>query len=175
MQCFVQVTFTAEGASAIRAFQEDLAALLGVGFDTRLEPHITLGAAEVASAEPLREALHPVLSRETTFGVTFAAFGTFGAARGILFLSPTYNQALFGLYERVHDVLKYHALALHPHYVPAFWTPHCTLLMDLDAAQLAAGCSHLVGEPLPLTVWAERLELCEYPSLTVLGSWNLHA
>lgn len=173
MQFFVQLRFTEATSEKVIALQERLARALGVVPDTRLKPHITLGAGTVDDAEVLAASLQAALQAQPAFDIRLGSSGVFGGESGVLFLSPAYIRALVALYEKLLPQLERYAQSLQVLYTPTFWVSHCTLLMGLNGAQLAQGTQILADGFSPIMVRADRLELCDHPSLELLQGWTL--
>lgn len=70
------------------------------------------------------------------FDFVLSSLGTFAGREGVVFLAPVVTQRLLEVHARFHEVFSKHDNAGMGYYLPGNWVPHCTVAIDLPAAEV---------------------------------------
>jgi 2'-5' RNA ligase len=135
---------------------------------TGYAPHISVAVcdgrpvdATVAVLDRLAMTLKPIT-------VAFSGPALFAGAENTLYAAVVPTTELLDHHHAVYNSL--HAVAVHPHYTPGRWVPHCTLAMNIDRDRLGAALAVAAEGWRPLSATLDRLELVTFPPVDVIVS-----
>ena len=126
-----------------------------------IRPHVTLAHGLTLDLEPFVAVLHERLETQPVFDLTFTSLGLFDS--GILYLAARMTGALWTLHREVAGLAEELGGGSSPYYRPDFWTPHCTLAVNLtpEATLEAVRVCHKVT---PISALVTRVGVIENPS-----------
>lgn len=146
---------------------------LGTHGHRRHRPHVSLTVAADSDRDITPEVLADVgaaADARRRPHLNFQALGVFTGRGGVLFLAVAATSPLLALHERVSEILRNHRVDQHPHYLPGTWVPHCTLAIELLAADLSTAVGLLSGfQPFQGRVGEIGMTDTTTAAVTVLG------
>ena len=125
-----------------------------------IRPHVTL--AHGLELEPFLEALQKRLAVQPAFDLTFTGLGIFTDS-GILYLTTRMTETLWRLHREVAALAEGQGGGSSLYYRPDFWTPHCTLAVNLTpeaALEAVRVCQNMT----PISASATHVGIIESPS-----------
>jgi 2'-5' RNA ligase len=128
-------------------------------------PHLTL--AVLPSEVPIsavEEAMAQAVEDWGTFSLVLAGFGVFPGA------APVVTAGLLTRHASLCAALA--AFGVHPHYRPGHWMPHVTLCQECPSSARAIEVVTTIWDG-PITARLKRIELVQFPPVTVLRSRSL--
>jgi 2'-5' RNA ligase len=125
----IELYFDPDAERAIREFRQSL---IGLGIPATLDqpggrPHISLALVAELNADQMSAALRDFSQTVDSFPITLAGINSFPGNEGVIFLAPAVTQPLLTTHARFHQLLAGEHLTSNGYYVPAQWTPHCTV------------------------------------------------
>src|SRR5262245_54574265 len=115
--------------------------------DLGYPPHVTLAVSDHLDATAVAAALDDLLRRVNQIEVTLTGIATFGPDSGVCYAALAPSPELHRLHVSVLAVV---GETCRPHYQAGRWTPHCTLAMNLSAAELERTRELLTSDWQPL-------------------------
>ncbi len=94
-----------------------------------IRPHVTLAHGLELDFNLFVATLRERLETQPTFDLTFTSLGLFDS--GILYLAARMTQTLWTLHRDVAALAEAQGGGSSLYYRPDFWTPHCTLAVNL--------------------------------------------
>ena len=155
-------------------------ALTAAGVTPTLErlgdrPHVSLAVLEDVPVQPCIAAIEGFAETHRPFPASFAAFGAFPTAQGVVYLTPTPTVALLEAQRRMHRLLSELGAKVHEHYLPESWIPHSTVGFELSAAEVAIALSWLHGNFKPLAGTYSSIGVIEFLPVKRLAAFELRA
>jgi len=138
-------------------------------------PHVSLAVLEDAPVQRCIAAVEKFAEAQRPFPASFAAFGAFPAAQGVVYLTPTPTAALLQAQRRMHRLLSELGAKVHEHYVPESWVPHSTIGFELSNDEVALALSWLHGNFKPLAGAYGSVGLIEFVPVKRLAAFELRA
>ena len=138
--------------------------------DLAYPPHVTLSVSEELDARAATLALDDVFGRINPIGVTLTGISTFGPDGGVCYAALAPSPELDRLHEKVQAVA---GETCRPHYRVGHWTPHCTLAMNLSAADLGRAIDLLARDWRPLSGVFEAADFVEFKPIAGIRRWSL--
>ena len=126
-----------------------------------IRPHVTLAHGLELELEPFTAVLRERLETQSTFDLTFTSLGLFDS--GILYLAVRMTRTLWTLHREVAELAEELGGGSSLYYCPDFWTPHCTLAVNLtpEATLESVRVCHKVT---PISASVTRVGIVENPS-----------
>ncbi len=124
-----------------------------------LAPHITLSEFSTNAFAQVEAGLADLAQRVSTVEVRFSSLGIFPGLQGVLHLVPAVNGELLSLHRQIHQVLRPLCRDFSPLYLEPEWTPHCTLVLDMDPLELPRAYDVLIDSFKPFTTRLVSLEV----------------
>lgn len=155
-------------------------ALTAAGVTPTLErlgdrPHVSLAVLEDVREEGCIAALEKFAETQLPFPASFAAFGAFPTAQGVVYLTPTPSAALLEAHRRMHRLLRELGAKVHEHYLPDAWIPHSTIGFELSNDEVALALSWLHGNFKPVAGTCSSIGLIEFLPVMRLATFELRA
>ena len=94
-----------------------------------MRPHVTLAHELELDLEPFVAVLRERLETQPAFDLTLTSLGLFDS--GILYLAARMTGTLWTLHRDVAQLVAKQGSGSSLYYRPDFWTPHCTLAVNL--------------------------------------------
>ncbi len=153
-----------EGAEAqVRDIWQRLAdAGLGTFAGGPVRPHVTLAHGLELDVEAFTAVLRGKLEAQPPFDLTFMGSGIF-ADSGLLYLTTRMTEALWTLHREVAVLAERQGGGSSLYYRPDFWTPHCTLALNLTPETMIRAVSVCQGTTL-ISASVNRIGIIENPS-----------
>ena len=126
-----------------------------------MRPHVTLAHGLEGDLEPFVAALRERLETQPTFDLTFTSLGLFDS--GILYLAARMTQTLWTLHREVAALAEAQGGGSSLYYRPDFWTPHCTLALNLTP-EATLEAVRVCYKVTPLSASVTRVGIIENPS-----------
>ena len=170
----VEFAFDLESQGAIAALTDQIYRTCG-------GTHLTAGAAQphisLALFDSRPTGIEPVLAAlaaETApFPVHFSAVGTFPGAQGTIYLAPVVTAELLALHSALHARLRAMNLTSQGYYRPGAWIPHCTVGLELPAAQLPQAIALCRAADLFRVVQVVAVRLIHFRPVNLLDTYPL--
>ncbi len=134
-----------------------------------IRPHVTLAHGlelDPIGLEPFVTALQEQLAAQPPFDLTFTGLGLFDP--GIFYLTTRMTEKLWTLHRKVAALAEEQGGGSSRYYRPDFWTPHCTLAVNLTPAQVPNAVNVCRNVPFPILAPVTRAGIVENPSETEL-------
>jgi len=133
-------------------------------------PHITLSEFSTEDFVQVESALHLLAQNMSEIEVRFSSLGIFPGLQGVLHLVPAANGDLLSLHRQIHQILDPLCQDFSPLYLEPEWTPHCTLVLEMDPLELPRAYDALIDSFKPFTTRLASLEVITCcPFQTVLN------
>ena len=129
--------------------------------DGPIRPHVTLAHGLELDLHPFVTVLREKLEAHPTFDLTFTSLGLFDS--GILYLAARMTHSLWTLHREVAQLASEFGSGSSPYYRPDFWTPHCTLAVNLTPEAMLNAVNVCQGVT-PISASATRVGIIENPS-----------
>ena len=129
--------------------------------DGLMRPHVTLAHGLELNLNPFVAALRGRLETQPTFDLTFTSLGLFDS--GILYLAARMTGALWALHREVAALAEAQGGGSSPYYRPDFWTPHCTLAVNLTPEAMLEAV-RVCQKVTPISALVTRVGVIENPS-----------
>ena len=173
----VQLYFDAGLESSLTGVRS---ALTAAGVTPTLErlgdrPHVSLAVQEDVPVQRCIAAVEKFAETQRPFPASFAAFGAFPTAQGVVYLTPTPAAALLEAQRRMHRLLFELGVKVHEHYLPDRWIPHSTIGFELSSEEVALALSWLHGNFKPLAGTYSSIGLIEFVPVKRLATFELRA
>lgn len=173
----VQLYFDAKLESSLTRTRS---ALTAAGVTPTLErlgdrPHVSLAVLEDGPVQRCIAAVESFAETQRPFPASFAAFGAFPTAQGVVYLTPTPTAALLDAQHRMHRLLSELGAIVHEHYLPESWIPHSTVGFELSKAEVALALSWLHGNFKPLAGTYSSIGVIEFVPVKRLAAFELRA
>lgn len=123
-------------------------------------PHVTLAIVDTDRPRRLHDRLAEPLASAGQVALPLTALGFFLTPRAPAYLTVAPTPALLALHHGVHALLP--ASDSWSYYRPGWWTPHCTLAMDVPSPSVVAEA--LGPDPLPIDAVAGRARIAPLPA-----------
>lgn len=136
-------------------------------------PHISLAVFPDVDCAVLLPITQAFASKMESFNFQSSAIGLFPTAENVLFLSPAPTQQLLACHQAFHQRLAQANLTPSPYYVPANWTPHCTVEMNIPDGQMAKAVSLCKNSFKPLFGQVCEIGVVEFRPIKHLANWSL--
>jgi len=118
----------------------------------------------------VESALHLLAQNASEIEVRFSSLGIFPGLQGVLHLVPAANGDLLTLHRQIHQILDPLCQDFSPLYLEPEWTPHCTLVLEMDPLELPRAYDALIDSFKPFTTRLASLEVITCcPFQTVLN------
>ncbi|MDD9949507.1 MAG: 2'-5' RNA ligase family protein [candidate division Zixibacteria bacterium] len=125
---------------AVRDIWDGLGTALGQPSLSELgaRPHVSLAVyGDGLDTNGFPERLLEFARSIDPFDFKLSSLGTFPGQEGVVFLAPVVTRRLLEVHARFHEVFSKHENAAGSgYYLPGNWVPHCTVAIDLSAAEV---------------------------------------
>lgn len=146
----------------IRSIWQKLADLGITGIESfagnPIRPHVTLAHGLELDFNRFVTALRERLAVQPAFELTFTSLGLFNS--GILYLAARMTETLWTLHRGLAEELGGGSSL---YYRPDFWTPHCTLAVNLTPERMLEAV-RVCYKVTPISVLVTRVGVIENPS-----------
>jgi len=122
-------------------------------------PHITLSEFSTDRFAQVEASLQLLAQTLPQIEIRFSSLGIFRGLQGVLHLVPAANPELLALHQQVHQVLTPLCQDFSTLYLTPEWTPHCTLVLEMDPLELPRAYDALVDSFKPFTTRLASLEV----------------
>lgn len=149
----IELFYDEASDQAVREVWDGLGTALGKPSLSELgaRPHVSLAVyGDALDTTGFPERLLEFARSIDPFNFKLSSLGTFPGQEGVVFLAPVITRRLLAVHERFHDVFSKHDNAGMGYYLPGHWVPHCTVAIDLSAAEVteALSCCREVFQPI---------------------------
>ncbi|MBX3011703.1 MAG: 2'-5' RNA ligase family protein [Caldilineaceae bacterium] len=171
----VELDLDADSAAPVIALSEAIYATCGGKnlTDRGGWPHLSLAVFTELQPPLLQELLADFAATTAPLTVTLVAVGTFPASQGTVYLAPVVTVALLALHARFYTLLSAVGVTSHAYYAPGNWMPHCTVGIDVPAAQIGQAVALCRQAALFGPVTLTSLRLIEFHPARPLYTHNL--
>ena len=122
-------------------------------------PHITLSEFTVDDFAKVESRIISLANSSREIEIRFSSLGIFPGQQGVLHLVPAASKELMALHQTVHLTLSPVCQAFSPLYLEPEWTPHCTLVLEMDPLELPRAYDALIDTFHPFTTRLTSLEV----------------
>ena len=150
---------------AVRDIWDGLGAALGKPSLSELgaRPHVSLAVyGDGLDTNGFPERLLEFARSIDPFDFMLSSLGTFPGQEGVVFLAPVVTRRLLAVHARFHEVFSKHENAGMSYYLPGNWVPHCTVAIDLSAAEVTAALAHCRKAFQPISGRFQEIGLVEF-------------
>ena len=138
---------------AVRHIWDGLGTVLGRPSLSELgaRPHVSLAVyGDGLDTKGFPERLLEFARSIDPFDFTLSSLGIFPGQEGVVFLAPVVTHRLLAVHARFHEEFSKYDNAGMGYYLPGNWVPHCTVAIDLSAAEVteAVACCREVFQPI---------------------------
>lgn len=138
--------------------------------DLGYPPHVTLAVYDLPQVDVATAALDRVFENVSQIAVRLTHVTTFGAGSGVLYAAIDPSAELMRLHATTAAAI---GEVCRPHYRSGSWTPHCTLAMGVNDADLGCAKGILESDWRPLTGVFEAAAWVEFLPVSVIKRWTL--
>jgi len=138
-------------------------------------PNVSLAVFPSIDCEILVPLVQEYANNMEPFNVQLSEVGTFPTNENVLFLSPVPTQKLLTYHQEFHDRLTKAKLIPSLYYVPANWTPHCSVEMNIPDEQLLNAMDLCKKTFKPLWGKFQEIGVVEFRPIKHLVTWPLLA
>ena len=135
--------------------------------------HLSLAVFDCEYEEQLSAVVAGFACGTKSFSLSFIAAGTFPSEEGVVFLQPLVNCELLQLQAELHRRLGPLSSKCHEYYQPGKWAPHCTVAINIPAAQVRDVSELCRTAPVFGAAQAVQIRLMEFFPTRELAAWPL--
>ncbi|MXX04776.1 MAG: 2'-5' RNA ligase family protein [Gemmatimonadetes bacterium] len=135
----IELFYDDASEQAVRHIWDGLGRVLGQPSLSELgaRPHVSLAVyGDALDTTGFPERLLEFARSIDPFDFTLSSLGTFPGQEGVVFLAPVVTRRLLEVHAQFHEVFSKHENAGMGYYLPGNWVPHCTIAIDLWAAEV---------------------------------------
>lgn len=161
----VELFYDDASEQAVREVWDGLGTAIGHPSLSELgaRPHISLavydnGLDTAGFSERLLEFAQTI----DPFDFRLSSVGTFPGPEGVVFLAPVVTSRLLAVHARFHEVFSKHESSGMAYYLQDNWVPHCTVAIDLSAAEVTAAVAYGREAFQPISGRFQEIGLVEF-------------
>ncbi|MDE2847590.1 MAG: 2'-5' RNA ligase family protein [Gemmatimonadota bacterium] len=161
----IELFFDDAGERAVRDIWVGLGTALGQPSLSELgaRPHVSLAVyGDGLDTNGFPERLFDFARSVAPFEFKLSSVGTFPGSEGVLFLAPVVTRRLLEVHARFHEVFSKHENAGMGYYLPGNWVPHCTVAIELAAAEVTAALAYCRETFQPISGRFQEIGLVEF-------------
>jgi 2'-5' RNA ligase len=165
-----------ESEKAVCEIWDGLGAALGQPSLSELgaRPHVSLAVySDGLYTTGFRERLLEFAQSVSPFEFMLSSVGAFPGSEGVVFLAPVATRQLLAVHARFHEVFAQYDEPGTAYYLPGNWVPHCTVAIDLAAAEVREAVGYCREAFQPITGRFEEIGLVEFRPVKELGTYKL--
>ena len=150
---------------AVRDIWDGLGAALGKPSLSEIgaRPHVSLAVYDDGlETTDFPERLLEFARSIDPFDFMLSSLGTFPGQEGVVFLAPVVTRRLLAVHKQFHEVFLKQASSGTAYYLPGFWVPHCTVAIDLSAAEVTAAVAYCREASQPISGRFQEIGLVEF-------------
>ena len=135
----IELFYDEASERAVREIWDGLGTALGKPSLSELgaRPHVSLAVYDDGlDTNDFPERLLEFARSIDPFDFRLSSLGTFPGREGVVFLAPVVTRRLLEVHARFHEVFSKYEDAGMGYYLPGNWVPHCTVAIDLSAAEV---------------------------------------
>ncbi|MCY3774111.1 MAG: 2'-5' RNA ligase family protein [Gemmatimonadetes bacterium] len=135
----IELFYDDESERAVLDIWDGLGAALGQPSLSELDarPHVSLAVYDDGlDTNDFPDRLLEFARSIDPFDFKLSSLGTFPGQEGVVFLAPVVTRRLLEVHARFHEVFSNQDNTGMDYYLPGNWVPHCTVAIDLSAAEV---------------------------------------
>jgi 2'-5' RNA ligase len=137
------------------------------------KPHISLAVFSDVDCDSLISLTEQYASKIKPFDFQLNSIDIFPTDENVLFLSPVITNQLLKYHRDFHHRLAESKLTSSLYYIPANWTPHCTVEMNIPNEQFSKAVEVCQKAFKPLFGQFREIGVVEFRPIKHLRSWSL--
>ena len=172
----IELFFDDASERAVRRTWDGLGAALGKPSLSELgaRPHVSLAVYDDSlETNGFPERLLDFARSVAPFEFKLSSVGTFPGSEGVVFLAPVVTLRLLEVHARFHEVFSKHDHAGMGYYLPGNWVPHCTVAIDLPAAEVREAVGYCREAFRPISGRFQEIGLVEFRPVKELCTFKL--
>ena len=172
----VELFYDHESESAVREIWDGLGAALGKPSLSELggRPHVSLAVyGDGLDTTGFQESLHEFANSIDPFDFCLSSVGSFPGQEGVVFLAPVVSLQMLDVHARFHKVFSRNDELGMAYYLPGNWVPHCTVAIDLSAAEAKEAVAYCRESFQPITGRFQQIGLVEFRPVKELCTCEL--
>ena len=172
----VELFFDDKSEKAVRRIWDGLGENLGKPSLSELgaRPHVSLAVYDDSlDTTGFPERFRQFAKSMAPFEFNLSSVGTFPGDEGVVFLAPVVTRQLLGVHQRFHEVFSEHENAGMGYYLPGNWVPHCTVAIDLPAAEVREAVGYCREAFRPISGRFQEIGLVEFRPVKELCTFKL--
>ncbi len=137
---------------------------------TGMRPHLTLAEIDTPSYEAISACVAGLSEHLPDLSIKLASVGFFPNEEGVLYLAPIVDEPLLEFHRTVNSALEPLSQAFSPLYLEENWVPHCTLALEMKAAEFCVAYQTLQELFVPLETKIKEISIvkcCPYQETLV--------
>lgn len=161
---------------AVRDIWDGLGTVLGQPSLSELgaRPHVSLAVyGDGLDTTGFPERLCEFARSVAPFEFKLSSFGTFPGSEGVVFSAPVVTRQLLAVHERFHELFSPYENAGMDYYLPGNWVPHCTVAIDLSAAEVTEAVGYCREAFQPISGRFREIGLVEFRPVKELFTFGL--
>ena len=162
----IELFYDEASERAVREIWDGLGTVLGQPPLSELgaRPHVSLAVyGDGLDTADFPERLLEFARSIDSFDFTLSSLGTFAGQEGVVFLAPVVTRRLLEVHARFHEVFSKHDNAGMSYCLPGNWVPHCTVAIDLPAAEVTEALTYCREVFQPVSGQFREIGLVEFP------------
>ena len=172
----VELFFDDKSEKAVRRIWDGLGENLGKPSLSELgaRPHVSLAVYDDSlDTTGFPERFREFAKSMAPFEFNLSSVGTFPGDEGVVFLAPVVTRQLLDVHQRFHEVFSEHENAGMGYYLPGNWVPHCTVAIDLPAAEVREAVGYCREAFRPISGRFQEIGLVEFRPVKELCTFKL--
>ncbi|MCY3712450.1 MAG: 2'-5' RNA ligase family protein [Gemmatimonadetes bacterium] len=161
----IELFYDDASEQAVRHIWDGLGTALGQPSLSELgsRPHVSLAVyGDDLHTNDFPERLLEFARSIDPFDFTLSSLGTFAGQEGVVFLAPVVTRRLLEVHAQFHEVFSKHKDAGMGYYLPGHWVPHCTIAIDLSAAEVTEALAYCREVFQPISGRFQEIGLVEF-------------
>lgn len=172
----IELFYDHESEPAVRGIWDGLGEKLGKPSLSELgaRPHVSLAVYnDGLDAADFPEQLREFAQSVAPFEFKLSSVGTFPSREGVVFLAPVVTRQLLAVHARFHKVFSRNDELGMAYYLPGNWVPHCTVAINLSAAEAREAVAYCRESFQPITGRFQQIGLVEFRPVKELFTCEL--
>ena len=161
----IELFYDEASERAVRDIWDGLGTALGQPSLSELgaRPHVSLAVyGDGLDTNGFPERLLEFARSIDSFDFTLSSLGTFPGQEGVVFLAPVVTRRLLEVHAQFHEVFSNHDDAGMGYYLPGNWVPHCTVAINLPAAEVIEAVAYGREAFQPISGRFQEIGLIEF-------------
>ena len=172
----VELFYDQESEQTVREIWDGLGAALGKPSLSELgaRPHVSLAVYnDDLDAAGFPERLRDFANSIDPFDLCLSSVGSFAGQEGVVFLAPVVTRRLLDVHARFHEAFSPYENSGMTYYLPGNWVPHCTVAIDLSAAEVIEAVGYCREAFQPVSGMFREIGLIEFRPVKELFTFGL--